>query len=149
MLRAIAVMAACLVVAVGAAGLTAEHDVGAAPAPIHTHAGVMQGGRVGETTYYLGVPFAEKPMGNLRFRSPLPKAPWEGILEALKFGPDCATYVRHCCVSRQWDTLACVIVLRPWSHLYCGCLLSAMVARWLLWLLVGCCGCLLAAVVAC
>lgn len=33
-------------------------------------------------TEYLGVPFAEPPIGNLRFRKPIPKQPWRSLLNA-------------------------------------------------------------------
>lgn len=34
---------------------------------------------------FLGIPFAEAPTGPLRFQAPVPKAPWEGTLDALEF----------------------------------------------------------------
>ncbi len=34
---------------------------------------------------FLGIPFAEAPVGALRFQAPVPKAPWEGTLDALDF----------------------------------------------------------------
>ena len=34
-----------------------------------------------------GIPFAEPPVGDRRFLAPVPKAPWEGVLDALAFGP--------------------------------------------------------------
>ena len=36
---------------------------------------------------FLGIPFAEAPVGDLRFAAPVPKAPWAGVLDALEHGP--------------------------------------------------------------
>ncbi|MFF2370456.1 carboxylesterase/lipase family protein [Agromyces sp. NPDC058110] len=36
---------------------------------------------------FLGIPFAEAPVGELRFAAPVPKAPWAGVLDALEFAP--------------------------------------------------------------
>ncbi|MET0987903.1 MAG: carboxylesterase family protein [Steroidobacteraceae bacterium] len=38
---------------------------------------------------YRGVPFAAPPIGDLRWRAPQPAAKWDGVKEALKFGPRC------------------------------------------------------------
>lgn len=36
---------------------------------------------------FRGIPFAEPPVGELRFRAPQPKQPWPGRLDVLEFGP--------------------------------------------------------------
>ncbi|XP_066289216.1 fatty acyl-CoA hydrolase precursor, medium chain-like [Branchiostoma lanceolatum] len=38
---------------------------------------------------FLGIPFAAPPVGDLRFRPPEPVVPWEGVLDADEFGPNC------------------------------------------------------------
>ncbi|XP_013395723.1 liver carboxylesterase 1 [Lingula anatina] len=38
---------------------------------------------------YMAVPYAEAPVGDLRFRKPVPKAAWEGVLDATNEGPSC------------------------------------------------------------
>ncbi|MFT3889341.1 MAG: carboxylesterase family protein [Arachnia sp.] len=35
---------------------------------------------------FLGIPFAEAPVGDLRFAAPMPVAPWEGTRDALAYG---------------------------------------------------------------
>lgn len=37
---------------------------------------------------FLGIPFAQAPTGDLRWKAPQPKAPWEGVLETKAFGND-------------------------------------------------------------
>lgn len=39
---------------------------------------------------FLGVPFAEPPVGELRWRAPAPAVPWAGVDAADNFGPACA-----------------------------------------------------------
>lgn len=36
---------------------------------------------------FKGIPYAQPPIGDLRFRNTDEKEPWVGILEALEFGP--------------------------------------------------------------
>jgi len=42
-----------------------------------------------DTWTWLGIPFAQAPVDELRWRAPRPAQPWEGTLEALSFAPMC------------------------------------------------------------
>ncbi|MFF2277635.1 carboxylesterase/lipase family protein [Agromyces sp. NPDC058126] len=56
--------------------------------PTSRHAGDATGGRGAErSAAFLGIPFAEAPVGELRFAAPVPKAPWTGVRDALEFAP--------------------------------------------------------------
>ena len=35
---------------------------------------------------YKAIPYAEAPVGNLRWKAPVPKAPWQGVYKAEKWG---------------------------------------------------------------
>ncbi|SFW88083.1 carboxylesterase/lipase family protein [Amycolatopsis australiensis] len=49
--------------------------------------GVLRGsGRDGVRTF-LGVPYAEPPVGELRFRAPRPARPWDGVRDATEWAP--------------------------------------------------------------
>jgi para-nitrobenzyl esterase len=39
---------------------------------------------------FKGIPFAAPPVGDLRWREPMPVKPWTGVSEATTFGPPCA-----------------------------------------------------------
>lgn len=38
---------------------------------------------------YLGIPYAEPPLGRLRFAKPVPKTPWLGVYDASRLPPTC------------------------------------------------------------
>ncbi len=42
-----------------------------------------------DTYAWLGIPYAEPPLGELRWRAPRPPDDWEGTLEAVGYGPAC------------------------------------------------------------
>ncbi|WP_082373147.1 carboxylesterase family protein [Nocardia sp. NRRL S-836] len=49
--------------------------------------GVVRGAREGEVVVFRGIPFAAPPVGPLRFGAPHPAEAWDGVRDALAFGP--------------------------------------------------------------
>ncbi|XP_060615347.2 cholinesterase-like [Anolis sagrei] len=58
-----------------------------------TSSGPIQGKHImtdsGMVTAFLGIPYAEPPVGELRFQKPRPHQPWSHILEATSFANSC------------------------------------------------------------
>ena len=54
---------------------------------VDTSSGRLRGCVDGNIATFLGVPFAEAPVGPLRFQAPEPVTAWSGVREALDFGP--------------------------------------------------------------
>ena len=52
-----------------------------------TQQGALRGQLEDEVHVFRGVPFAQPPVGDLRWRRPQPVAPWDGVRDALEFGP--------------------------------------------------------------
>ncbi|MFC5745554.1 carboxylesterase/lipase family protein [Actinomadura rugatobispora] len=58
------------------------------PAPVvKTASGTVRGGIDGTAAVFKGVPFAAPPFGAGRLRAPLPPEPWDGVRDAVAFGP--------------------------------------------------------------
>ncbi|MDQ3821457.1 MAG: carboxylesterase family protein, partial [Acidobacteriota bacterium] len=76
-----------LAVALLAATLSAHAD----PDRVKTAAGVVEGvGRQASgVRIFRGIPFAQPPLGDLRWKPPQPLKKWEGVRQAAKFGPRC------------------------------------------------------------
>lgn len=53
---------------------------------VSTTAGAVRGAHDGNTRRWLGIPYAEAPVGNLRLKAPRPVQPWTGVRDALEFG---------------------------------------------------------------
>lgn len=65
---------------------------------VNTHNGLVQGVRYpvpdgSSVTAFLGIPFAEPPVGKRRFRPPEPKRRWTGILPATAYPSACYQFV--------------------------------------------------------
>lgn len=59
--------------------------------PVHTEGGAVSGvaGADPSITVFKGIPFAAPPVGDLRWRPPMPPGKWAGILKADHFAPSC------------------------------------------------------------
>jgi para-nitrobenzyl esterase len=60
---------------------TGEHVV------VETSSGAVRGSWRSGSAAFLGIPFAEPPFGELRFQAPVPRAPWTGVRDALRYAP--------------------------------------------------------------
>ncbi len=54
---------------------------------IETKSGKVQGNIKNGIQIFKGIPYAEPPLGELRFNPPIERKPWEDVLNATKYGP--------------------------------------------------------------
>jgi para-nitrobenzyl esterase len=57
---------------------------------IETKEGPVQGFVSNGVTKFLGIPYADPPVGDLRWQPPKDRAPWTNVLKATEFAPICA-----------------------------------------------------------
>ena len=81
----ITLVAASLLLCAAPAGGAASAD------RVRTEGGVVEGGgrQASGVRVFRGIPFAEAPTGDLRWRPPRPVRAWKGVRQATKFGPRC------------------------------------------------------------
>lgn len=53
---------------------------------VTTTTGKIRGFETDGHVAYLGIPYAEPPIGSLRFKRAVPVTPWDGVLEAIAYG---------------------------------------------------------------
>ena len=56
---------------------------------VKTHSGTVEGKDDGKVKSFLGIPYAQPPVGNLRWMAPVPLAKWSGVKKATEFGSHC------------------------------------------------------------
>jgi para-nitrobenzyl esterase len=56
---------------------------------VHVSSGQLRGSLQGGTAVFLGIPYAAPPVGQLRWREPLPPNPWAGVRDATRPGSAC------------------------------------------------------------
>src|ERR1700753_3056463 len=63
---------------------------GAGSAPtVKIDTGKLEGKSHGTITAFLGIPFAQPPVGDLRWKPPMKPAKWKGTRKATEFGSRC------------------------------------------------------------
>ncbi|MFD5075306.1 carboxylesterase/lipase family protein [Streptomyces sp. NPDC058371] len=82
--------------AVLVAPLPTPAQAAADPALVRTRAGWVRGETTAEGRQFLGIPYAESPVGALRWREPRPVEPWHGVRTARGFG-------NRCVQTASWD----------------------------------------------
>jgi para-nitrobenzyl esterase len=56
---------------------------------VKTQSGTVAGATAQGVLSFKGIPYAQPPVGKLRWRAPLPAKPWKGVRQATKYGHDC------------------------------------------------------------
>lgn len=54
---------------------------------VRTAAGAVRGSREAGVAVFRGIPFAEPPVGSLRFAAPRPVRGWDGVRPGVSYGP--------------------------------------------------------------
>lgn len=86
-----AVFAVSLIAAVPGLVLAQESNTQPDSLVVTTTAGQLRGkARTGGGAQFLGIRYAEPPVGDLRWREPVPAKPWSGEREAVRYGYSCA-----------------------------------------------------------
>lgn len=63
---------------------------------VRTEAGWLRGQSTAEGRQFLGIPYAQQPVGALRWKEPRPAEPWQGVRGATSFG-------NRCVQGASWD----------------------------------------------
>jgi para-nitrobenzyl esterase len=79
----------CLLVLSGVlAFVSGARGAGSQP-KVKIDSGKIKGKLDGNTSVFLGIPYAAPPVGELRWKPPMPVARWSGVRDATKFGSRC------------------------------------------------------------
>jgi para-nitrobenzyl esterase len=71
------------------AAITGSVQAQSPSALVRTTQGAVTGLRQDGSSAYLGIPYAAPPVGELRWRPPVPAPKWHGTRKADRFGPNC------------------------------------------------------------
>lgn len=82
---------ACAVALIASVSLTHA----APPTTVQTDRGAVRGVVRHDALEFRGIPYAQPPVGKLRFALPVAAKPWAGVRDATDFGPACAQTRRY------------------------------------------------------
>jgi para-nitrobenzyl esterase len=88
---------------------------------IHITSGEVRGRETGTAggAVFQGIPFAQPPIGDLRWREPQPVRPWSGIRDATRYGAPCAQIAAgwndHAAALGSEDCLSLNVWTSEWS----------------------------------
>ena len=77
----------------GGSGL--QSSAASAPNVVQTDKGTVEGTIESDRISFKGIPFAQAPVGALRWKPPQPVASWSGVRPATQFGNDCMQKARN------------------------------------------------------
>jgi para-nitrobenzyl esterase len=107
-------------IAVGVASCMASVPGSEKALIVGTTAGQIKGiGRPGGGAEFLGIPYAQPPVGNLRWHEPVAAKSWSGVRDAIKFGapcsqPDLGDWNRHDAETGEEDCLFLNVIVPEW-----------------------------------
>src|SRR3984893_17260449 len=109
-LRVMALFAAALMLASWVRGAPRTPSRAVNGTLVQTASGAVRGAFADDHLLFAGIPYAAPPVGPLRWRSPQPPTPCQGVRDASKFGPRCMQDTTHDpdfgrSVSEDWLTL--------------------------------------------
>jgi para-nitrobenzyl esterase len=73
------------------------------PTVVVTDKGAVRGLVNDGVREFKGIPYADPPVGNLRWQLPHGKKPWNGVLDATKFGSPCPQVARYGLTEASYD----------------------------------------------
>ena len=79
----------CSMLVAGLCLVTITQSYAEPTAVVNAPAGELQGQTDGAINIFKGVPFAQPPVGDLRWKAPIPMPRWPGVKSATEFGPEC------------------------------------------------------------
>ena len=84
-----ALLALVVLLGVGSIGLAGCGDDGFSLERVQLDSGPITGAQEGDMWVFRGIPYADPPVGDLRWKAPQPVTPWTDERACIAFGPAC------------------------------------------------------------